>query len=86
MQIHYGVCLANGVLEADRKRPFELLLANFLFVERTLPKGRVTDDARRNPLAIVKLEPIVAHEVALALNIAQVPCEKGDPTGVDCRE
>lgn len=86
MQIHHGIFLANGVHETNRKRPFELLFANCPVVERTLPKGRVIGDARRNPLAIVIPEPIVAHEVALALNIVQVPCEKGDPTGVDCRE
>lgn len=86
MQIRHGIRLAAGVHEIDRHRPFEFLVANFSCVERSLPTGVVIGAALHNPLAIFSPEPSVAHEFALALNIAQVPCEKRDPTGVDSRE
>lgn len=41
---------------------------------------------RWNPLALVTLELSVAQEVALALNVAQVPCEGEDETGADSWE
>lgn len=86
MQKYHGVRLANGAQVVGRIRPFELLFANLSRVERTLPDGLVISVAPRNPLAIVTPEPSVALEVALALNIAQVHCQKEDSTGVDSRE
>lgn len=86
MQIRHGIRLATGVHEVDPHRPFEFLVANFSHVERSLPTGIVIGAALNNQLAIVSPEPSIAHEFALALNTAQVPCEKRDSTGVDSRE
>lgn len=86
MQKYHGVRFAYGAQVVGRIRPLELLFANLSRVERTLPDGLVISVAPRNQLGIVTLEPSVALEVALALNIAQVHCPKKDSTGADSRE
>lgn len=85
MQISHRVRLASNAQKVDRKRHFELLVANFSRVERTLPKGMSNASAHQNPLATFKPKPSVTNEIALVLNIAQVPCEDGNPTGIDLR-
>lgn len=86
METCHGVRLMKGVHEVDRKKKSELLVPNLSRAERTLSKGLIVDVSYRNQLAIIRPEPKVAHKVALAPNISQVPCEKDELTGVDSRE
>ena len=52
VQARYHVRTANGIVEANRNRRFDLVISNFSKFPRALSKGMVIAYATRNPLGI----------------------------------
>ena len=69
----HGVRASNGLHDLTPHKPFEILLANFSRLPRTLPKGTVVAYAERTASPIFTPDREVGEEFGRVLNITTLP-------------
>lgn len=50
-----GIRMTGGAAELDPRKEFDVTVANFSRMDRTLPRHTVIENAKQNPIAIITL-------------------------------
>lgn len=61
--------LTNGFADVLPSQPFQIIVANFTWKDRYLPKHTILGYAKRNPVAILRSECIEAERIGQIIYI-----------------